>query len=141
MVANVSKIVTFDLVRNAAVAGDAITLVLDRQVDVARGDMLVIGALGTCAAMAIRIDLPGELPEPMSVMAMDDFLNEKEGYQVTAADEQMMTADHGQLVGQFLIDREGIVRWSFTEVLEAGLQTFKAPNSQELMSVASQVVH
>ncbi len=41
MVANVTKIVTFDLVRNAAVAGDAITLVLDRQVDVSRGDMIV----------------------------------------------------------------------------------------------------
>ncbi|MDP9835638.1 sulfate adenylyltransferase subunit 1 [Neorhizobium huautlense] len=40
-VANVSQIVTFDLVRNAAVAGDAVTLVLDRQVDVARGDMIV----------------------------------------------------------------------------------------------------
>ncbi len=41
MVANVAKIITFDLVRNAAVSGDAITLVLDRQVDVARGDMIV----------------------------------------------------------------------------------------------------
>jgi sulfate adenylyltransferase subunit 1 len=41
MVANVAKIVTFDLVRNAAVAGDAVTLVLDRQVDIARGDMIV----------------------------------------------------------------------------------------------------
>jgi sulfate adenylyltransferase subunit 1 len=41
MVANVSRIVTFDLVRNAAVAGDAVTLVLDRQVDVSRGDMIV----------------------------------------------------------------------------------------------------
>ncbi len=41
MVANVRQIVTFDLVRNAAVAGDAITLVLDRQVDVSRGDMIV----------------------------------------------------------------------------------------------------
>jgi sulfate adenylyltransferase subunit 1 len=41
MVANVKQIVTFDLVRNAAVAGDAITLVLDRQVDVSRGDMIV----------------------------------------------------------------------------------------------------
>ncbi|WP_377295364.1 sulfate adenylyltransferase subunit CysN [Rhizobium sp. SG2393] len=40
MVANVTKIVTFDLVRNAAVSGDAITLVLDRQVDVARGDVI-----------------------------------------------------------------------------------------------------
>ncbi|ACP24487.1 sulfate adenylyltransferase, subunit 1 [Sinorhizobium fredii NGR234] len=41
MVANVTKIVTFDLVRNAAVAGDAVTLVFDRQVDVSRGDMIV----------------------------------------------------------------------------------------------------
>jgi sulfate adenylyltransferase subunit 1 len=39
-VANVRQIVTFDLVRNAAVAGDAITLVLDRPVDIARGDMI-----------------------------------------------------------------------------------------------------
>jgi sulfate adenylyltransferase subunit 1 len=41
MIANVKQIVTFDLVRNAAVAGDAVTLVLDRQVDVSRGDMIV----------------------------------------------------------------------------------------------------
>lgn len=40
MVANVKQIVTFDLVRNAAVAGDAVTLVLDRQLDVSRGDMI-----------------------------------------------------------------------------------------------------
>ena len=40
-VANVKQIVTFDLVRNAAVAGDAVTLVLDRHVDVSRGDMIV----------------------------------------------------------------------------------------------------
>ncbi len=37
----VKQIVTFDLVRNAAVTGDAITLVLDRPVDIARGDMIV----------------------------------------------------------------------------------------------------
>ncbi|MDE1159449.1 MAG: sulfate adenylyltransferase subunit CysN [Neorhizobium sp.] len=40
-VANVKQIVTFDLVRNAAVSGDAITLVLDRNVDVSRGDLIV----------------------------------------------------------------------------------------------------
>lgn len=39
--ANVSKIVTFDLVRNAGVQGDAVTLVLDRQIDISRGDMIV----------------------------------------------------------------------------------------------------
>lgn len=37
----VERIVTFDLERNAGVAGEAVTLVLDRPIDVARGDMLV----------------------------------------------------------------------------------------------------
>ena len=30
----------------------------------------------------------------------------------------------GQLFGQFLLDREGIVRWSFTEVPEGGHRMF-----------------
>ncbi len=89
--------------------------------------------------MAIRIQLPGELPEPMGVMAMDEFLNKKEGYEITEADQQAMASGQGQLVGQFLIDREGIIRWSFAEVLEHGLQTFKAPNPEELMPAASEV--
>ncbi|WP_162653252.1 sulfate adenylyltransferase subunit CysN [Lentilitoribacter sp. Alg239-R112] len=38
--ANVKKIITFDLVRNAGVSGDAITLELDRQIDISRGDMI-----------------------------------------------------------------------------------------------------
>ncbi len=54
MVANVKQIVTFDLVRNAAVAGDAITLVLDRQVDVARGD--VIATLDAQPQMGLSFD-------------------------------------------------------------------------------------
>ena len=91
--------------------------------------------------MAIRIYLPGELPEPMDVMAMDEFLNKKEGYEITEADRQMMASGQGQLVGQFLIDREGIVRWNFTEVLEPGLNTFKAPNPEELVLAASEVAH
>lgn len=97
--------------------------------------------VGMDTVMAIRIHLPGELPKPMGVMAYNEFLNKKEAYEITEADHQMMASDQGQLVGQFLIDREGIVRWSFTEVLEAGLHTFRAPNLEELMSVASQVAH
>ncbi|RVC64257.1 MAG: AhpC/TSA family protein [Mesorhizobium sp.] len=97
--------------------------------------------VGMDAVAAIQIDLPGELPEPMDVMAMNEFLNKKEGYEITEADQQMMGSGQAQLVGQFLIDREGIVRWSFTEILEVGLQTFSAPKPEELISVASQVAH
>lgn len=97
--------------------------------------------VGMDTVMAIRIHLPGELPEPMDVMAMNEFLNKKEGYEIAEADQQMMASDQGQVVGQFLIDREGIVRWRFTEVLEGGLHTFSAPNPEELVSAASQVAH
>ncbi|AUX79475.1 peroxiredoxin-like family protein [Sinorhizobium fredii] len=89
---------------------------------------------------AIRFHLPGELPEQMDVMAMNAFLNKKEGYEITEADQQMM-AGRAQLVGQFLIDREGIVRWSFIEVLEPGLHTFEPPNREELVLAASEVAH
>ena len=65
--------------------------------------------------------------------------NKKDDYEVTEADQQMMATGHGQLVGQFLLDRQGIVRWSFTEVPEGGRYMFGAPNPQELMSAVSQV--
>ncbi|WP_354318207.1 peroxiredoxin-like family protein [Sinorhizobium fredii] len=96
--------------------------------------------VGMDTVMAIRVHLPGELPEPMDVMAMNEFLNKKEGYEITEADQQMMASGQAQLVGQFLLDRAGIVRWSFTEVLEIGY-TFRAPNPEELMSAASEVAH
>jgi hypothetical protein len=94
--------------------------------------------VGMDTVMSMRIDLPGELPEPMNPLAVDEFMNRKEGYEITEADQQMMAYNKELLVGQFLIDRGGIVRWSFTEVLE---DTVRAPNTEELMSVASQVAH
>ncbi|SJM32116.1 peroxiredoxin-like family protein [Mesorhizobium delmotii] len=97
--------------------------------------------VGMDTVMAIRIHLPGELPKPMDVMAMDEFLNKKEGYEITEADQQMMATGMGQPVGQFLLDRDGVVRWTSTEVLEDGLNTFRALNPEELMSAASQVAH
>ncbi|TIM37345.1 AhpC/TSA family protein, partial [Mesorhizobium sp.] len=97
--------------------------------------------VGMDTVMAIRIHLPGELPEPMDVMAMNEFLNKKEGYEITEADQQAMASGQAQLVGQFLLDRDGVVRWTSTEVLEDGLNTFRALNPEELMSAASQVAH
>lgn len=53
-VANIKKIVTFDLIRNAGVTGDAVTLVLDRQVDISRGDMIV--SMGAHPLLSERFD-------------------------------------------------------------------------------------
>jgi hypothetical protein len=43
------------------------------------------------------------------------------------------------LVGEFLLDREGIIRWFFTEVAEGGKNLFGAPTPQDLMSAALRV--
>ena len=88
-------------------------------------------------AKSMRVNLPGEMPEPMDPFAALEYLNRKDGYDITETDQQMMAAGMGQLVGQFLLDREGVVRWTSNEVLDGGL--FGAPNSQELMSAASRI--
>ena len=92
-------------------------------------------------ASTMRVEIPGELPEPMDPMAAAEILDRKDGYEVTEADQQMMATGHGQLVGQFLLDRQGIVRWSFTEVPEGGRYMFQAANAQELMSAVSKVAN
>ena len=91
-------------------------------------------------AQAMQVDVPGELPSPMDPFAAAEMLDKKDDYEITEADQQMMATGHGQLVGQFLLDRQGIVRWSFTEVPEGGRYMFGAPSPQELMSAVSKLV-
>ena len=63
-----------------------------------------------------------------------------DGYEITDADQQMSDRQ-GQLIGEFLLDRDGIVRWSFTEVPEGGKNMFGGPTPEELMSAVSRVVN
>lgn len=95
--------------------------------------------LGNDVVMTMRVDLPGELPEPMNPAAAGNFLGEKDGYEIAEADRQIMIAGHMPLIGEFLLDREGVVRWSFTEAEEGGQNVCQAPNPEELMSAASKV--
>ena len=88
---------------------------------------------------SMRVDVPGEMPEPMDPFAALEYLNKKDSYDITETDQQMMAAGLGQLVGEFLLDRNGVVRWTFTEVRDGGI--FAAPDSDEMMSVASQIGH
>ena len=86
---------------------------------------------------AMRLNLPGEMPEPMDPFAALEYLNKKDGYEITEADQQIIATGVGQLVGQFLLDRNGVVRWTFSEVLDGGLGAI--PNSEEMMSAASAI--
>jgi peroxiredoxin len=90
-------------------------------------------------AAALQIDVPGETPGPIGVFEAGELLARNDPYEMTAADHQMEGAGRGQLVGQFLLDREGIVRWTFTEAAEGGRNMFGAPTTAEVMSAAMQV--
>lgn len=96
--------------------------------------------VGMDVAATMKVSMP-ELPGPMDPDSAAEFLARKDGYEMTPADEQMNATGHGQLVGQFLLDREGIVRWTFTEVADGGRHMFGAPKADELMSAASQLAH
>jgi hypothetical protein len=95
--------------------------------------------VATSDVISMRVDVPGELPEPMNPFAALEFLNRKDNYDVTEADRQVMATSQGQLIGQFLLDREGVVRWTFTELPGGGRQMFGAPNTDEMMSAASRL--
>ncbi|WP_025662814.1 peroxiredoxin-like family protein [Rhizobium sp. IBUN] len=95
--------------------------------------------VGMDVVMAMRVDRPGELPEPMAPPIAGDLLNKKDRYEFTEADRQGSLAGHMQLVGHFLLDRESVVRWSFTEVEDEGRNVCQALNPEELLSAASQI--
>jgi len=87
--------------------------------------------------MSMKINVTGELPEPLDPMAAADALNKMDGYEITDADKQMKATGMGQLVREFLLDHEGIIRWSFTEVPDGGKNLFGGPTPQDLLSAAS----
>src|SRR3954452_19591788 len=91
--------------------------------------------------MSMRVNLTGELPEPLDPIAAMAALNSMDSYELTDADRQMQATGMGQLIGEFLLDREGIIRWSFTEVADGGKNMFGAPSQQDLMSAASHVAN
>jgi hypothetical protein len=86
--------------------------------------------------MSMRINVTGE---PLDPIAAAEALNKMDGYEITDADQQMQATGMGQLIGEFLLDREGIIRWSFTEVADGGKNLFGGPTPQDLMSAASHV--
>ena len=97
--------------------------------------------MGVQTMMSMRLDMPGELPGPMDPFAASDYLQKTDGYEMTDDDKRIEAESMGQLVGEFLLDRDGVVRWSFTEALPDGRNMFRSPSPDEVMSAASQVVH
>ena len=61
--------------------------------------------MGMDVAMSMRIEMPGELPEPMNPMAAGAFLDKKDGYEITEAEQQRVAV----VIEQFMDRRRGKV--------------------------------
>jgi peroxiredoxin len=81
-------------------------------------------------------DVMGELPEPMSILDAANTLDEKDRFEFTPSDNEEMERQFPQLVGQFLLDRAGTIRWVNIEATEglAGLGRF--PTDEEFLAAA-----
>ena len=83
-----------------------------------------------------RIDPTGELGVPAQPMQANDRLNAKDGFELTDADRAIYEAHAVQLGGQFLVDRGGIVCWSWTEAPNAPTELCRFPSPDEMVAAA-----
>jgi peroxiredoxin len=88
------------------------------------------------------INPTGELPAPLPVPAAAAALAALDGYQNTPTDQRDFESTFTQMKGQFLIDRDGIVRWAHIECGgKEGLSGMgKFPSHEELIGAASIVI-
>ena len=79
----------------------------------------------------------GELPSPLNAFEANMALNEKDGFRLTKVDEQIVAAHATQLVGHFLIDRQGIIRWTHVEAEARVTDLGRLPSDEEILAAAA----
>ena len=90
------------------------------------------------AVQAAAVNLLRELKQPeVPAEKAYDALGQLDGFEVTERDHAEFQRQQAQLTGQFLIDREGIVRWANVECARDGLAGLDLmPTEQELLAAA-----
>lgn len=83
-----------------------------------------------------RINPDGVFPEPLPVMQAAETLGKMDGYPGTETDQKDMEKQWPQLKGQFLIDRDCVVRWASIEASEGLSGIGKFPSREEILGAA-----
>jgi len=89
----------------------------------------------------VRVDPYSELSEPVPITELATTLNHLDGYEYSKTDLDEIQQQWGwdtatQLMGRFLIDRDGIVRWVDIECAKDGLAGFGKLSSEEELLAA-----
>jgi hypothetical protein len=87
------------------------------------------------AVQTTRVNPTGELSAPLPVREAFSALQRLDGFQPTPTDRDDAKRPYLQFVGQFLVDREGIIRWTNIECDHEGLAGMgQFPTDQELLA-------
>jgi peroxiredoxin len=85
---------------------------------------------------SLRVNPTGDLPEPLPVQEAAMALTKMDGYGNTETDQADLNRQWPQLKGQFLIDRDGIVRWANIECAEGLAGIGRIPSDEEILAAA-----
>ena len=89
------------------------------------------------ALSQVKINPTGELPSPLPIPEAAAALSKLDGYQENDTDRADLERQWSQLKGQFMIDRDGVVRWVYIECAEEGLAGLgKLPSIDDLLQAA-----
>lgn len=87
--------------------------------------------------ITMKVNPTGELPAPLPVLEAAEQLDRLHKFQRTDADHRDDEHQGWQLKGQFLVDRDGIVRWAHVESPTEGPGGFGTfPTVDELLAAA-----
>ncbi len=88
----------------------------------------------------IRINPTGELPEPLPIPEAAMALAKIDKHEPTPTDQSDMERQWPQLKAQFMIDRDGIVRWANIECAEGLQGVGKFPSADVILGAARAMV-
>ena len=92
------------------------------------------------AVKTVPVNPTGELPEPRPLAEISAMLDQADGFMRGPADLRDIERQWPQAKGQFLIDREGVIRWARTESAnEPVTKLGKFPTDDELLAVAQRI--
>jgi peroxiredoxin len=93
------------------------------------------------AMKTVRVNPTGDLPEPMSLAEAAQAIDRLDGFEPTATDREDMERQFPQLKGQFLVDRDGIVRWANIECAREGFAGLGQFPAEEAILAAAKSLH
>lgn len=88
----------------------------------------------TAQFMAARHNPNGVLPAPLQPMESNVVLNDRDGFEMLEADNAILAIHGTQLAGHFLIDRDGIVRWTQIEAPDGPNDLGTMPSAAQIMA-------